>query len=256
MLAARKEYIQIATMNVFPMDPGLIFGPLGLVPAIFILYLTLGPYENIFEDKIVFLTFIGGMVLGTVILLIEANLMFSFDFTEAIYLDIIFLLSILFAFLDQLSKLIIVNLPRFHRKSITAVYGASLGIGFGTPAGAVLLANIDLFTLDGVVAILLAISFMIFNSSTGAVIGLGVGLGKKWKYFFYTFFAGIFFWPLVIIMILARTQIPPVYPLVFLYSLGIYVYLHRSLLPNMLHDRKTRRALKRQRTRKKLLGKI
>lgn len=240
----------------FAMDPGLIFGPLGLVPAIFILYLTLGPYENIFEDKIVFLSFIGGIVLGTVVLLIEANLMFSFDFTEAIYIDIIILLSILFAFLDQLSKLIIVNLPRFHHKSITSIYGASLGIGFGTPAGAVLLTNIDLLTLEGALAILLALSFMLFNSSTGALIGLGVGLGKRWKYFFYTFLAGIFFWPLVITLVLARTQIPPVYPLVFLYSLGIYIYLHRSFLPNLLHDRKTRRALKRQRTKKKLLGKI
>ena len=37
------------------MDPGLAFGPLGLVPAIFLLYITLGPYENKFKDKIVFI---------------------------------------------------------------------------------------------------------------------------------------------------------------------------------------------------------
>jgi hypothetical protein len=233
------------------MDPGLAFGPLGLVPAIFLLYITLGPYETKFEDKIVFLSFIGGMVLGTIVLLLEGSFLASSpSYLE--YIDVFVFLAILFSFFDQLSKLIILNLPRFHKNVTTSIYGASLGLGLGTPIGALILRDVELFSIEGAAALSLVLSFMLFQSSTGALIGLGVGRGKKWTYFFYSFISGAIFWP----MILLGITYYQIAPLVILYSVGYYLYLHRVLLPEFLIDRKTRRQQRRQKTKRKLLGKI
>ena len=235
------------------MDPGLIFGPLGLVPAIFLLYFTLGPYETKFEDKIVFLSLIGGIVLGAIVLLIEESVLRSFLFTEGIPLDFLVAISLIFSFFDQLSKLIVANLPRFHRNPTTAIYGASFGIGFGTPAGVVLLSNVEFMTPEGAAAVLLIISFMLFHSSAGALMGLGVGIGKKRKYFLYSVLGGFFFWFMVI---LSRNVFYPLALVPFIFSLLLYFHIHRSLLPPFIIDRKTRREAQRQRKKRKLFGNL
>lgn len=233
------------------MDPGLAFGPLGLVPAIFLLYITLGPYETKFKDKIVFLSFIGGMILGTVILLLEGSFLVSIPSYSA-YWDILLFLAVLFSFLDQLAKLIILNLPRFHRDITTAIYGASLGLGLGTPIGALILRGTEIYSIQGIAAIALIICFMLFQSATGSLIGLGVGQGKKWIYFFYSFLLGAIFWPLLLLAVTYH----PLSLLVVVFSLGFYTYMHKVILPPVLVDRKTRKKQRRQKTKRKLLGKI
>jgi len=233
------------------MDPGLAFGPLGLVPAIFLLYITLGPYETKFEEKIVFLSFIGGMILGTVVLLLQGSFLASIP-SYRTYWDILLLMALLFSFFDQLAKLIILNLPRFHTDITTAIYGAALGLGLGTPIGALIFRGIDIISIQGAAALSLVLSFMLFQSATGALIGLGVGRGKKWTYFFYSFIMGAIFWPLLLLSI--TYYILSI--LVVLFAVGFYVYMHKVFLPPFLLDRKTRKKQRRQKTKRKLLGKI
>ncbi len=233
------------------MDPGLAFGPFGLVPAIFLLYITLGPYENKFKDKIVFLSFIGGMVLGTIVLLLEWSFLASIPAYRT-YWDILLAMTVLFSFFDQLAKLIVLNLPRFHTDSATAIYGAALGLGLGTPIGALILRGIDIISLQGAAALILVISFMIFQSAIGSLIGLGVGQGKKWTYFFYSFLLGAIFWPLLLFSI--TYSILSI--LVALFALGVYAYMHKVFLPRFLLDRKTRKKQRRKKAKRKLFGKI
>jgi hypothetical protein len=233
------------------MDPGLAFGPLGLVPAIFLLYVTLGPYENKFKDKIVFLSFIGGMILGTIVLALEGSFLASVPAYHT-YWDILLSLAVLFSFLDQLAKLIILNLPRFHRDMTTAIYGAALGLGLGTPIGALILRGTEISSIQGAAAVTLVLSFMLFQSATGSLIGLGVGQGKKWTYFFYSFLLGAIFWPLLLLSIIYYV----LSLLVALFAFGFYAYMHRVFLPPILVDRKTRKKQRYQKTKRKLLGKV
>jgi hypothetical protein len=233
------------------MDPGLAFGPLGLVPAIFLLYVTLGPYENKFKDKIVFLSFIGGMILGTIVLALEGSFLASVPAYHT-YWDILLFLAVLFSFLDQLAKLIILNLPRFHRDMTTAIYGAALGLGLGTPIGALILRGTEISSIQGAAAVTLVLSFMLFQSATGSLIGLGVGQGKKWTYFFYSFLLGTIFWPLLLLSIIYYV----LSLLVALFAFGFYAYMHRVFLPPILVDRKTRKKQRYQKTKRKLLGKV
>jgi len=232
------------------MDPGLAFGPLGLVPAIFLLYITLGPYENKFKDKIIFLSFIGGMIIGTVVLLLELSFLTSVP--QYLFWNILLIIALLFSFLDQLSKLIILNLPRFHTDITTSIYGASFGLGSGVSIGVLLLREVDIISLQGIAAVSLVLSFMFFQSATGSLIGLGVGRKKKWTYFFYSLLMGILFWPLLLYSINYYYLSPiPVF-----YATGLYIYMHTVFLPPFLLDRKTRKKKKRQKTKRKLLGKI
>lgn len=233
------------------MDPGLAFGPLGLVPAIFLLYITLGPYENKFEDKVVFLSFIGGMILGTIVLLLQGSFLASIP-SYRTYWDILLLMAVLFSFFDQLAKLVVLNLPRFHTDITTTIYGAALGLGLGTPIGALILRGIDIISIQGTAALSLVISFMLFQSAIGSLIGLGVGQGKKWTYFFYSFLLGAIFWPLLLLSI--TYYVLSIFAVLF--AVGFYLYMHKVFLPRFLLDRKTRKKQRRQRAKRKLLDKI
>lgn len=191
------------------------------------------------------------MVLGTIVLALEGSFLVSVP-SYRTYWDILLSLAVLFSFLDQLAKLIILNLPRFHRDITTAIYGASLGLGLGTPIGALILRGTEIFSIQGAAAITLVLSFMLFQSATGSLIGLGVGLGKKWIYFFFSFLLGTIFWPLLLLSITYYA----LSLLVALFALGFYAYMHRVFLPPILVDRKTRKKQRRQKTKRKLLGKI
>ena len=218
------------------MDPGLVFGPLGLVPAIFLLYITLGPYEDKFKDNVVFLSFIGGMILGTIVLLLQGSVLASIP-SYRTYFNVLLLIALLFSIFDQLAKLIVLNLPRFHTDISTAIYGAALGLGLGTPIGALILRGIDLISIQGAAGVSLVLSFMLFQSATGALIGLGVGKGKKWIYLFYSVILGAIFWSLLLLSLIYYT----LSVLVVLFAVGFYIYMHNVFLPPFLLDRKTRK---------------
>ena len=100
---------------------------IGIIPALIILYIGLKGYEGHFKDKLIFLTFIVGIIIGFISAVIE---LFTRDIGLIIYI-------ILFPVLEQLSKTIVLNLGRFQEKQETTIYGLSLGLGFGsvfTPA--------------------------------------------------------------------------------------------------------------------------
>jgi hypothetical protein len=139
---------------------------IGIIPALIILYIGLKGYEGYFKDKLIFLTFIVGIIIGFISAVIE---LFTRDIGLIMYI-------ILFPVLEQLFKTIVLNLGRFQEKQDTTIYGFSLGLGFGsvfTPA-AIIMGNFNEINIAFIAAIIGSFGIILFHAATGAIIGYGV----------------------------------------------------------------------------------
>jgi len=147
---------------------------IGIIPALIILYIGLKGYEGHFKDRLVFLTFIVGIIIGFISAVIEL-------LTQNIGL-IIYI--VLFPILEQLFKTIVLNIGRFQEKQETTIYGLSLGLGFGsvfTPA-AIILGNFQEVNLSFIAAIIVSFGIILFHAATGVLIGYGVYTHKLTTY--------------------------------------------------------------------------
>jgi hypothetical protein len=158
-------------MNELPQS--LLF--LGIIPALILLFISLKDYEGYYKDKLIFLTFVIGLIIGVISVIIEA-------YTTAIGIYFI----ILFPVLEQLFKTMILNIGRFHGKKETPIYGLSLGLGFGSifiPFSLILL-NIqgayDTFSIA--LSIVGSIGIILIHAATGVCIGYGVYTYSLLKY--------------------------------------------------------------------------
>jgi hypothetical protein len=147
---------------------------IGIIPALIILWVGLKGYEGHYKDKLIFLTFIVGLIIGFISAIIEL-------FTQNIGL---LLYIILFPILEQLFKTIVLNIGRFQEKQETTIYGLSLGLGFGsvfTPA-ALILGNFQELNFSFIGAIIGSIGIILFHGATGVFIGYGVYSKKLFTY--------------------------------------------------------------------------
>ena len=96
----------------------LIAGAIGFAPAMILMFWTLRDYtypkveKPFFEDKKAFGLFAVGMVIGVIIY--SAQSWFALDLV---------LIALLFALVEELVKLMILNFSRFQRKLDTSFYG-------------------------------------------------------------------------------------------------------------------------------------
>jgi len=148
---------------------------LGIIPSLLLLFISLKGYDGYYKDKVVFLTFVAGIITGVIAVVIEA-------YTSAVGIYFI----ILYPILEQLFKTVILNLRRFHGKKETPIYGLSLGLGFGSvfiPSTMIFLnmqGSYDNFSLALVLAGALGIVFI--HAATGVCIGFGVYTYNLFKY--------------------------------------------------------------------------
>ena len=150
---------------------------LGIAPAMILMYVVLKKYtypaveRPFFSDPSFFGLFVVGMISGTILFAVYANLSIN-----------IFVKSISFAILECMILLVVLNLKRFHRKSDTVFYGYGLGLGFGATMSMgmiyFLMVNIisgdQLGALDYLILITMGISKTLILSSIGLTIGEGV----------------------------------------------------------------------------------
>jgi len=135
------------------------------------MYIGLKGYEDHFKDKLIFLTFIVGIIIGTVSVAIEY-------YTRTIGLIYI----ILFPILEQLFKTIVLNLGRFQEKQETTIYGFSLGLGFGSVFIPASIMGLEAIDLTFIAAIIGSLGILLFHAATGILIGYGVYINKLTKY--------------------------------------------------------------------------
>lgn len=149
----------------------------GFAPSVLLLYYTLSKYtfpkvkEPFFDDTKIFKFFALGIALGMVIFALEE---WGTSTSETVVAFVV-----LYAVLEELMKLIILNFPRFQRKVDTAFYGLTLGLGMATTytfaTVYVSLLDIDDPGLFEMVAFsLIGLQFVLLHGSTTAMIGVGV----------------------------------------------------------------------------------
>ena len=146
-------------------------------PALLLLYYTLKGYtypaveDPFFKDSTLFTLFAVGLIEGLVI----AAFYVRMDMSNM-------LIGILFAVIQALLILVVLNLKRFHRKSDTIFYGFSLGTGqgvgmaFGISASFLSLfeniGDVDVYTW-AIIAVVTAQELLLMGS-VGATVGEGV----------------------------------------------------------------------------------
>jgi len=160
-----------------------IAGALGFGPAVILMYYTLKDYtypaveKPFFEDRKAFGIFAVGLVIGTIIYSIQT----WFSMT-------LLLVALIFAVLEELVKLVILNFPRFQGKLDTSFYGITLGLGIGATMGFgavyITIGQLgDLTASAWAVLIVIAAQFVLLHGANGMLIGIGVARKMPWPYF-------------------------------------------------------------------------
>ena len=202
---------------------------LGIIPALILLYFSINGYEGYYKDKIIFLTFVAGIIAGFISVIIE---------TFASGIGILFI--VLFPIIEQLFKTIILNFGRFQRKKETVVYGLTLGLGFGsifTPFS-MITANITTGEPSIIILIIIgSIGIILMHGATGVCIGYGIYDGKLVNYFVTAIFLHL---PVTALFyITAFLEIEYLQVGLIFYGLLIYWWVTKKIMTRILpHKRK------------------
>lgn len=206
---------------------------IGIIPALVVLYIGLKGYEDFYKDKLIYLTFITGIIIGVASAAIEL-------FTQ----DIGLVYIVLFPILEQLFKTIILNMGRFQEKQETTVYGFSLGLGFGsvfTPV-AIYFGNFqDLFSM--IAAMIGSFGITLFHAATGILIGYGVYVNKLAKYL--TFSILLHFVITTVIGVTNLLSIGYLQITLLIYGLLIFWYALKRVMSRILTESQRRKRTKK-----------
>jgi RsiW-degrading membrane proteinase PrsW (M82 family) len=229
------------------MDIGSALLPIGIIPALLVLYVTLAGYEEKFKDSYIFLTFIGGIAVGTLVYFMEIWVLTIFNYEVLLQLiDIILVLSFLFALFEHLAKLVVLNLPRFQRDEGTVLYGASLGLGFAATSGAVFMREVDsLLSLEGAYAGLLAIGLMFVSCATTMLLGIGIVRQERMKFLVLAALAGMVMWPPILFAI-GYGPNGPAAVVGLVYGVGLFSYTRRIIRPYLLGRQALKQVYRRE----------
>lgn len=215
----------------------LIAGAIGFAPALILMFWTLRDYtypkveKPFFEDKKAFGLFAVGMVIGVVVFSVQS--WFSIELV---------LVALLFALVEQLVKLMILNFPRFQRKLDTSFYGLTLGLGIGSTmafgaAYSALQVVSDVSPLTFVMVVLLGVGLVLLHGSTGATIAVGVTRGAPWGFFAQATLIHITY-NLIMIPFYVLGDWPRF--IFFFVALGAvaayYAYVHSRMLPGVVKE--------------------
>lgn len=165
----------------------LLAAAIGIAPALALMYWTMKDYtypkveKPFFDDRKLFPMLAIGMMIGVVIFTVQNSFNMAFV-----------LIALIFAVLEELVKLVILNFKRFQRKLDTPFYGLVLGLGIGSTMafGAVWVSILSfasngqtLNLTDYLILAVVAIQFVLLNGATGTLIGIGATRGYPFNYF-------------------------------------------------------------------------
>ena len=208
---------------------------LGIIPALFLLFISLKGYDGHYKDKNIFLTFIAGIIAGFIAALIELSTVTAG-----------FVIIVLYPVIEQLLKTMILNIGRLQNKSETTIYGLSLGLGFGsifTPVS-LIAASIQIADSIVVVSVIIgSIGIILFHGATGVVIGYGIYQGKLVKYFIFSVLlhlpiTGWFF-------ITSYFNIEYLQICLVIYGVIVYWYATMKIMPKILTEGEGRKRSKK-----------
>jgi len=140
---------------------------IGIIPALALVYLIIRKWTGNYQEKMVFLMFVFGIISGFTVIFVE----FYVGLTTLLEFVIIFRL------IEIMGKMIILNLRRFQEKQETVLYGLVLGLGFGSiypPVSLLLINAVSVSTFDIISVLIGSIGMILIQGSTGAILGYGV----------------------------------------------------------------------------------
>lgn len=212
----------------------MLAAALGVGPALGLMFWTLRDYtypkveRPFFDDRKLFLMLAAGMVIGVVTYSVRS--WFPLEFL---------LYALIFAVLEPLIKLIVLNIPRFQLKLDTSFYALSFGLGIGSTNafGAVFQSISVLDEVQGWVLIaFIAIQFVCLHAATATIIGTGVARGEPWGYFAHAGLVHIAFNMLMVPFFMALNWGYVTFALATLLVIYYYLQVHRHLLPSVVED--------------------
>ena len=214
---------------------------LGIIPALFIMWISLKGYEGYYKDKSIFLTFVIGIIFGVIAVVVRLV-------TSPLPLLIVFI--IIFAFFEQLFKTIVLNLRRLHFKKEATIYGLSMGLGFGssfTPF--MIIAESSLNDSSNYFLLLTAIGsigIILFHSATGTYIGYGIYSGKLTRYLLIAILIQLPFNAIIDAtrILSLRAYFPHIQAGLVIYGLIIFVYVIKRIMPQILEKKGRKRSKK------------
>ena len=220
-------------MNELPQ--ALLF--IGIIPAFILLFISLKGYEGYYKDKVIFLTFVIGLIIGVITVIIEA-------YTAAVGIYYI----ILFPILEQLFKTIVLNIGRFHGKKETPIYGLSLGLGFGSvfiPSSLILLNIQGVYDNISITMVLVgALGIILIHAGTGVCIGYGVYSYSLLKYLI---FAILLYVPVTGLTFLsAIVQRGYLQLAIFPYGIILYWYFTTRIMAKIKQQPEVRKRTKKE----------
>lgn len=164
-----------------PVDwPPVVRSVVAVLPPMAALTVALGPYDGYFEDRRIFLFFLGGLALGLVVGVLEVSLLLTSGEIHPFF----YVLGT--PLVSQLGKTVVLNLPRFQGDPGNVFHGASLGagvamivvLGYGNTT-----AFLDPARLasTGLTLAVLGTGVALLHVTTGAVIGDHVARGTPFR---------------------------------------------------------------------------
>jgi len=155
-------------------------GIMAFAPTLLLMYAVLRKYtypavkQPFFSDPVFFKLFVVGLIAGTFLFMAYTYL----NWANMIY-------AVLFAAIQCLAMVVVLNLRRFHGKSDSVFYGYGLGLGIGCTmafgtifyiGGAVVLGTEEgtLGVAEYASMFLIALSYVLILSAIGTTIGEGI----------------------------------------------------------------------------------
>ncbi len=209
---------------------------IGIIPALLLLYISLKGYEGRFKDKLIFLTFIVGIIIGVVSAVIEL-------FTNKIG---IILIIVLFPVLEQLFKTIVLNIGRFQEKQHTTIYGLCLGLGFGsvfTPV-AIIMGGFQEINISFIAAIIGSLGIIMFHGATGLIIGYGVYVHKLTTYLTVAIILGFVITTVIVLTNLFKVSYLQIS--LVIHGIIVYWYATKKIMPRILEESQRRKRTQKQ----------
>ncbi len=195
----------------------LIIGLVTLSPPIFFLYMYVGEHENEFMHNKMMLYMAMGLILGTV-----------FWVFERLFFSMVMLIFI--AFLEELTKSVILNRKSVQSKKEAVWYGSALGFIMGAIMVSEMMygdymswGSIEPWSIISFFA--LSVSYSAMHGSTAALIGYGSYTNRSWRYLFKAYLIHVLFVLIFFLQISREVMIV----LLVLYTMFNYVRVYRII---------------------------
>ena len=170
----------------------LAAGAMAFTPTLILMYAIVRNYtypkveQPFFSDPRFFWLFVIGLIAGTLLFTFYTYLTSASDLVLLIY-------RVLFAVVQVLAMVMILNLKRFHGKSDTVFYGYALGLGVGCTMAfgtiyyyATLISAAEDVTEAGLAEyiwfVLIALAYILVLSAIGTTIGEGIARKRPWEF--------------------------------------------------------------------------